>query len=92
MKIFWLIVGGVLAIVASALALFQWLGAIKSVGLDKELETHPETIKCPECGLVQEAIVEHTFPWPTFIHHCSGCKHIIMESEWQRVNEQIQYS
>ena len=43
---------------------------------------HNEKIKCPECGRVQFAKVEHTFPFYTYIHTCKKCSHVIMESEW----------
>ena len=43
-----------------------------------------ELVECPNCGSDEEATV--TFPqghpWPTYIHTCSKCGHIIMESEW----------
>jgi ribosomal protein S27E len=45
-------------------------------------ETHTEEIRCPECGLVQFATVDHTFPWWTYIHDCLGCGYTIMESDW----------
>jgi ribosomal protein S27E len=48
------------------------------------MNSHKEIIKCCECNKVQVAEVLHTFPWATFIHHCSGCGYIIMESEWDR--------
>ena len=44
--------------------------------------THPETIICPECGSIQEATVQHGNPFNTYIHECSVCGHIIMESDW----------
>lgn len=47
--------------------------------------THKETIRCPECGSVQEAEVDPTEPWYTYVHHCEKCGHIIMESEWETV-------
>ena len=46
-----------------------------------------ESIICPECGYIQYAKVEHTIPFWTYIHECEKCEHIIMESEWQRVEE-----
>jgi hypothetical protein len=46
---------------------------------------HKELIKCPECGLVQNARVEHTIPWYTYIHHCTQCEYVIMESEWDEI-------
>ncbi len=49
------------------------------------MNTHAETILCPNCGREQVAIVEHTQPWWTYIHNCD-CGYIIMESEWERVD------
>lgn len=53
--------------------------------MTKEIKYHIETIKCPECSLVQEAKVEYTFPWNTFVHDCIQCNYVIMESEWHKV-------
>ena len=39
-------------------------------------------IKCPSCRTTQSAIIEHTIPFFTYIHHCVSCKYVIMESEW----------
>jgi hypothetical protein len=50
------------------------------------LHHHTETIKCPECGLVQDAKVVHTEPWDTRIHDCVKCEYVIMESEWEQVS------
>lgn len=49
------------------------------------MESHKETIECPECKCVQQAIVEHTVPFASYVHICDNCKYIIMESEWKRV-------
>ena len=46
---------------------------------------HNETIVCPQCGKIQEAKVEHTVPFFTYIHDCENCGYTIMESEWVRV-------
>ncbi len=46
---------------------------------------HFETIKCPTCGKIQEAIVQHTEPWWTRIHDCD-CEYTIMESDWDKVD------
>lgn len=51
----------------------------------KEKGWHAEKIICPECQLIQTAIVEHTFPWWSYVHNCFGCKYVIMESEWQKL-------
>jgi predicted RNA-binding Zn-ribbon protein involved in translation (DUF1610 family) len=49
-----------------------------------------EIIRCPKCGTVQVATVGLTQIWNTYCHTCISCKHIIMESEWDRVsNEEI---
>lgn len=52
-----------------------------------EVKTTTEKIICPECGKVQKAKIKHTVPFDTYIHECEKCKYIIMESEWQRVEE-----
>ena len=44
---------------------------------------HEEQIICPMCEELQTATVEHTIPWYSFIHECSKCGYIIMESEWE---------
>lgn len=48
-------------------------------------KSHTEKIRCPECGTVQEATVEHTVPFYSYVHHCEKCGFIIMESEWEVV-------
>jgi hypothetical protein len=50
------------------------------------MDKHTETIRCTECEKVQQAEVVHTFPWYTFVHTCEFCEYIIMESEWERVD------
>lgn len=52
-----------------------------------KIETFTETIRCPECGTVQEAEVEATIPWFTYIHTCEKCGYVIMESEWERMDD-----
>lgn len=47
---------------------------------------HIETIKCPECNEIQDAEVVHSRPWWGYFHECINCQHIILESEWERVN------
>lgn len=51
-----------------------------------EARHHTDRIRCPECGAEQEAIVEHTWPWWSFVHLCK-CGYIITESEWEVVGE-----
>lgn len=48
-------------------------------------EKHIEEIKCPECNMKQYAVVEHSTPFYTYIHHCWHCEYIILESEWEKV-------
>ncbi len=48
-------------------------------------------IRCPECGSIQAARREHTWPWDTLIHFCTKCGYVITEQEWEEVeleNEQ----
>lgn len=48
------------------------------------MKTHKEKIICPNCGIKQWAIVEHTLPWHwNYTHTCKSCNYIIMESEWE---------
>lgn len=51
------------------------------------MEKITQTIQCPECKSIQQATVEHTVPWPTYIHECS-CGHLIMESEWNLIKNE----
>lgn len=45
-------------------------------------------IECPECGSIEIAIEDYTTaPFPTFLHSCNKCGHVIMESEWDVVKE-----
>lgn len=53
------------------------------------MDKHIEIIKCPECNKIQEAIVEHTLPWASYVHTCIGCGYIIMESEWNKLESPI---
>jgi hypothetical protein len=65
---------------------FELLSSIekKLAAPAKEGITHV-MIECPECETIQAAIIEHTVPFGTYIHHCENCKYIIMESEWNQV-------
>ncbi len=49
------------------------------------MSQHTVTIRCPECGKVQQAVVTHGFQ-NTYIHECS-CGYTIMESEWDEVKQ-----
>jgi ribosomal protein S27E len=55
-------------------------------------ESHEERIICPECENEQAAVVEHTIPWPSYVHVCEFCDYIIMESEWERAAEETAVS
>lgn len=46
-------------------------------------DNHPELIICPECKSRQKATVDHTFPFWSYVHVCTECEYIIMESEWE---------
>lgn len=52
------------------------------------MNTHTETIWCPNCEAVQKATVEETLPWWTYIHECEKCGYVIMESEFNRVDDE----
>jgi len=43
-----------------------------------------DIIKCPECGCVQDAVIEleDWMPYPAYVHTCIKCGYVIMESEW----------
>jgi len=43
---------------------------------------HLEEIICPNCKKEQQAEVQHTHPFWTYIHNCE-CGYTIMESEWE---------
>jgi len=49
------------------------------------IEKHTEKIKCPDCGTIQDATVEHTVPFYTYLHICTKCDFTIMESDWEVV-------
>lgn len=52
-----------------------------------KVDSHKELIICPNCDSIEIATVEHTFPWASFVHECVECKNIIMESEWNRAED-----
>ena len=45
---------------------------------------HAERIKCPKCGMIQDASVQHTAPFWCYAHECP-CGYWITESEWETV-------
>ena len=51
----------------------------------KVVEVTKVKIKCPECGEVQDAQVEHGVPFFTYLHWCQNCEYVIMESEFIEV-------
>lgn len=53
------------------------------------MNQHTDIIKCPECNKVQEATVEHTHPWYSYVHTCINCGYIIMESEWDSLPKPV---
>lgn len=53
---------------------------------------HPVIIECPKCKIIQAAIIEHTTPFGTYIHHCIKCEYIIMESDWNEIKPFISLS
>ena len=48
--------------------------------------SHHEDIICPKCKAVERATVEHTIPWFSYVHECSKCGFIAMESDWQEAH------
>ncbi len=43
-------------------------------------------IECPECGSIEIAVEDYTTaPFPTYLHRCNKCEHVIIESEWKEV-------
>lgn len=77
----------VLAITASSLVACGIGLCCKLLGKREKrgLQSHVEIIRCPDCGICQKAIVEHTFPWWDRTHCCIECGFWIMESEWERI-------
>lgn len=49
--------------------------------------TYTVTIRCPECGKVQQAQVEIGEPFNYYVHECTSCGYTIMESEWDEVKQ-----
>lgn len=49
-------------------------------------KSHIEKIQCPNCGLKQYAIVEHSANGErSYIHKCKTCKCKIGQFEWKKV-------
>lgn len=48
--------------------------------------TWTEKIRCPQCKSIQQATVTETPLWNIYVHECE-CGFVIMESEWERVEE-----
>ncbi len=46
-----------------------------------------QLIKCPDCGTIQMATVEHGQIFDTYLHNCDKCNFTIMESDWEVVNQ-----
>lgn len=48
-----------------------------------------ECIVCPNCETAQDANVEMTpyHVFPAYVHNCENCEYIIMESEWETVDD-----
>jgi hypothetical protein len=46
------------------------------------LDSHNETIQCPECNHIQVAKVMDTLPFAIHVHQCVQCVCFIGESEW----------
>lgn len=51
-----------------------------------------DLIQCPRCGTAQEADIEYEpcDPFPIYVHICEECEHVIMESEWDSLNVDVQ--
>lgn len=38
------------------------------------------------CGSIEIAVEDYTTaPFPTYLHRCNKCEHVIIESEWKEV-------
>jgi ribosomal protein S27E len=44
-------------------------------------------VMCPECGSIVEGKVERWYPWDIYSAECDNCGYIIMESEWEEIND-----
>lgn len=52
---------------------------------DENSKMHYEKIKCIDCNHEQIAEVQHTWPWWSYVHTCTRCGYVIMESEWEKI-------
>jgi len=48
-----------------------------------------EAIVCPNCQSVQDALIvfDLGLPFPCYVHTCSDCGRVILESEWIPADE-----
>ena len=53
------------------------------------MESLPVKIICPECNSIQDAVIEDAWPFPIYVHKCTGCEYIIMESEWNECDKSL---
>ena len=46
-----------------------------------------DRIRCPKCKTIQGAVItfEDWMPFPCYVHNCTDCGYIIMESEWDSI-------
>ena len=46
-----------------------------------------KTIVCPSCGQIQSATVDQSQILDSYGHTCEACWYMIMESEWEEVDD-----
>lgn len=53
-------------------------------GRPRITKTWTERIRCPRCGVVQDAtvVVYDEHPFAAYVHECTWCRYLIGESEW----------
>jgi hypothetical protein len=56
---------------------------IQAMGKGIRNNAHQEQIRCPRCGKVEDAEVQHTHPFDSYAHECA-CGYWITESEWEK--------
>jgi len=44
-------------------------------------------IICPNCESIQDAIEEEAYPFWIYVHECTKCGYVCMESEWEKLSE-----